>query len=398
MKVLFVTYGLPNPPYSGARLRDFFLVRALAKRHQVTCACLLDAHDDPTTAERALAPFGIMTMAIPLKETADARAKTVVRHVRAGYPPATLAFWNARFFDAVQELTAREAFDAVQIEHSFLVPYVEALPKRFMGTTLLDLHNISMRQYGQMSELALGARARVGFWLKAHALKDWELEWAKRFRRVLRDDAKWLESHAPTLDTVVIENGADTEGCAMLPPPTRSRNLLFVGALGYAPNVDGLQWFCDEILPQVQEQVPDAALVIAGRAPNARVRELAQRRGVELEADVTDLRPLYEQATLALAPLRAGGGTRLKILEAMAFGRAVVSTRIGSDGLDVCDGETIALADTAEDFAQRIVQLLGQPEERQQTVQNARRLVERCYAWERIGAKLLDVYEETAAK
>jgi len=181
-----------------------------------------------------------------------------------------------------------------------------------------------------------------------------------------------------------------------LPERADGANLLFVGVLGYPPNADAMLWFCEEILPIVRQTVPNVTLDIVGRAPHPSLRALAKQSGVQIHTDVDDLRPLYQNAIVVLAPLRAGGGTRLKILEAMAFGRAVVSTRVGSTGLNGRDGQNILLADTPSQFAAAVIRLLQNRPDRERLTRCARKLVETEYSWDKIGAKLQHVYNGLA--
>src|SRR5258708_568708 len=141
MKVLYITYGLPTPPSSGARLRDFHLLKQLAARHQVTCLVLLQATDKPSNRS-ALEAHNIRTVTFaPQPTTLFGYTLGLVRHVAAGHPPATFDFWNVPLFECLRQLV-QEAFDVVQIEHSFLAPYVDALPHSSQTRTILDLHNL----------------------------------------------------------------------------------------------------------------------------------------------------------------------------------------------------------------------------------------------------------------
>lgn len=399
MNVLYLTYGLPYPPQSGARIRDFHLLREIAAQHHVTCACLLE-HPDEAQWIPALETFGIRAMGFPSERvTWRNRVRAVGEHVAAKRPLATFDFWNARVFEHVRALAAAETFDLVQIEHSFLIPYLDALPGNFRGKTILDLHNLGAQQYARLAQLPAAFTTRAQSWLKARLMQHWEARHAARFDRVLtvsENDAAWLRAHNPALRVNVIENGVDTDALPFLPQNGNASTLLFVGTLGYAPNADALEWFCAEMLPPLQCIVPNVVLQIVGRAPNARVRALTRYNNVSLCADVAEVRPFYENAAVVIVPLRAGGGTRLKILEAMAFGRVVISTPLGAEGIDARDGEHFVLAETPREFSARVLELLQARAERERITRNARQLVETRYSWSHIGAKLLSIYNELA--
>jgi len=179
--------------------------------------------------------------------------------------------------------------------------------------------------------------------------------------------------------------------CKRIQPLAESasgNNLLFVGVIGYPPNADAVLYFCKSIMPLVRRKIPDVQLTVVGNAPPPEVCKLAVRDEVVVTGVVDDLVAYYARATVCVVPLRAGGGTRLKILEAMAFGRPVVSTSIGCEGLAAVDGEHLLIGDSPEDFAQNVIQLLLEPDLRHRITIAARRMVEQRYDWPIIGRKL----------
>lgn len=398
MNVLYLTYGLPVPPRSGARLRDLNLLKQLATRHRVTCVCLLEQPQESSDLA-ALERLGIRVLTFAnTRETHTPRFVLLMRHQLARRRLATFDYWNARMFDAVRKLSESEPFDAVQIEHSFLVPYMDALAPALQSHTLLDLHNIGALQYASMAGLPLPARERLVLAVKEQLMKKWEIRAAERFARVVtvsQADAAWLSAQASCLHVEVVENGVDLASHPFLSPGKQDATLLFVGTLGYLPNREGLNWFCADVLPLLVKSCPAVSLQIVGRAPNAKPGAW-QTHNVNLAADVNNLEPFYTDASVVVVPLRAGGGTRLKVLEAMAYGRPVVSTRIGCAGLDVRDGDHVLFADTAEEFAARVLYLIQHREERARLARNARALVETRFDWKHVGEKLLKIYDELA--
>jgi glycosyltransferase involved in cell wall biosynthesis len=171
---------------------------------------------------------------------------------------------------------------------------------------------------------------------------------------------------------------------------------MFIGNMGYPPCVDAVLYFCSEILPLIRQAIEPIELWIVGADPRPEVLRL-NGSDVRVTGRVEDVVPYYQQSTVCVVPLRAGGGTRLKILEAMALGRPVVSTTIGCEGLDVVDGEHLYIADTPEEFAEKTVRLLRNRQSYQHIRANGRQLVEARYSWDRIAERLMDVYEEVVA-
>ncbi|HYH46617.1 MAG TPA: glycosyltransferase, partial [Thermoanaerobaculia bacterium] len=186
----------------------------------------------------------------------------------------------------------------------------------------------------------------------------------------------------------VVPNGVDTGYFrpAGTPPAAGERagtgaRLLFTGAMDYRPNEDGAQWFLDEVWPALRERLPGVAWTIAGKNPSEALRQKAEPQGVELTGFVDDIRPWFERAEVFVVPLRIGGGTRLKILEAMAMGLPVVSSRVGAEGIEAREGEEIVLADTPAEMVQALAALAGDPARRAELGRRGRALVERRYDW-----------------
>src|SRR5690606_13898117 len=197
----------------------------------------------------------------------------------------------------------------------------------------------------------------------------------------------------PTARFIVVPNGVDTDyfqpGSAA---PTF--DLVFVGGTTWFPNKDALQFFADQVLPWIRARRPGVRVQWVGRATDEEKRFYAQRHGITLTGYVEDIRPIVRQAACYVAPLRAGGGTRLKILDAWAMGKALVSTRVGCAGLTARDGENLLIRDDPRDFANGVFDLLENPVLRDRLAANARDTVERTYAWDKVGAGLLQAYRE----
>jgi glycosyltransferase involved in cell wall biosynthesis len=192
----------------------------------------------------------------------------------------------------------------------------------------------------------------------------------------------------------VVPNGVDTEQFQPGPEAAGPPHLVFTGAMGWQPNAEAMIYFCREILPAVRAHFPDVQLSIVGLQPPAEVVALGQQPNIHVTGFVPDVRPYIAEATVYIAPLKLGSGTRLKILEAMAMGKAVISTTIGAEGLEVTDGRHLLIADSAADFASRICELLADPGRRQALGQAGRALVEACYDWRAVAASLDGVYRQ----
>jgi glycosyltransferase involved in cell wall biosynthesis len=297
----------------------------------------------------------------------------------------------------IREVVARCDVDIVQIEHSLMSAYVEAIPSDSRCKRVLSFHNVAFNQYGRMAGMEIGYGRRLLYMLKGLIMRRWETKYAERFDRCLvvsAAEGDLLRKISPNLDISIVENGVDTEFYKPLIDAPGNKTLLFIGTMQYPPNIDAVLYFCKNIMPLIRRQIPDVKLIVAGQAPAPEIHRLTDRGNVIVTGYVSDLISLYKQSDITVVPLRAGGGTRLKILESMALGRPVVSTSVGCEGLNVIDGENIMIADSPHKFAGRVVQLLEDKELRTQLCQNASQLVNRLYDWSEISRKLIGVYNE----
>jgi glycosyltransferase involved in cell wall biosynthesis len=290
------------------------------------------------------------------------------------------------------------AFDVVDIVDSHMGLYLEALPPELRRRSVLTFIDVVSRKYDRIARVEPKRLRKWRSWIYSRMMRSWEPSYAGRFARciaVSESDRHLLLSSNPHLQVDVVPNGIDTTEFQPLPYTKAKPALLFVGNMGYRPNIDAMVFFCSEVYPYLEGQTPGLELWITGLHPPQEVQALA-RDGVHVTGTVDDVRPFYERSTVCIVPLRAGGGTRLKILEAMALGRPVVSTSIGCEGLEVVDGQHLFIADTAEAFADRTLRLLSDSELRQRIIEQARELAVAHYDWDVITRHLMQTYTAAA--
>jgi polysaccharide biosynthesis protein PslH len=332
-------------------------------------------------------------------------------------PDMALRLPSAAFAAALRAWLAAEDFDIIQVEGIEMAAY--GLQARRAGTRLVfDDHNAEYVL--QRSAFQSDARRPSRWHAALYSFVQWQ-KLARYERHVLwnhdavaavsQTDARALQKIAPGLTVHVVPNGVDTEEFAPAGPPQidgvpdpqatpsdrpllshdtaegqgLSADLVFTGKMDYRPNVDAVLWFAAEILPRVRAQVPAARFVIVGQQPHARLAPLAALAGVLLTGWVEDVRPYIAGAAVYVAPLRMGGGTRLKVLQAMSMAKPIVSTTLGCDGLSVQSGREALLADTPDAFAAAVVRLLRDPALGRQLGTQARELAIAQYDWRRIG-------------
>jgi len=316
------------------------------------------------------------------------------RYAVAGKPLELRFLYSEELAHKIGEMISEENFDVVHIEQSRMALYLEAIPKNAHCTHVLAFQNIASDQYNRISSIERQPIKKFRAWLYSKMMRRWEPAYAERFDRciaVSEQDRRQLVRSNPHLQIDLVPNGVDTQMYKPLESGSMKTSILFIGSMGYAPCVDAIIYFCQQILPRVESVLGTVEVWIVGASPSPEVLALANK-SVHVTGQVKDVVPYYERSAISIVPLRAGGGTRLKILEAMALGRPVVSTSIGCEGLDVIDGEQLLIADTPEKFSEGVIRLLTDKNLYQKMTADARQFVETRYDWNLIVRKLLDVY------
>jgi sugar transferase (PEP-CTERM/EpsH1 system associated) len=394
LRILLVSPWVPWPPHDGARIRILNTVRHLARRHRVTLVAPLRSRAEPAMAAR-LAPLCDAVVTAPLPGGALAVARRALRGALQGRPLVESVHRGPALAAEIRRLTARDDYDIVQVEFSWFAAHLGDVAPGCRARTVLSMHNVeSLRFARELSGRTTPARRVVLAWDQVLAA-GWEervVGGVDGVSTVSEADRRWVARAAPGAVVAVSPNGVDTEH--FQPPGTPAgRSLIFTGAMNYPPNVDAATWFCGEIWPRVRRRASDVRLFLVGRSPAPRVRALNGVEGVRVTGEVPDVRPYLAGAAAMVVPLRSGGGTRLKILEAMAMARPVVSTTVGAEGLDVVDGRDLLLADTPADFARAVERVLGSPDLAQRLGEAGRRLVLERYGWPRCLSPLETLYE-----
>jgi glycosyltransferase involved in cell wall biosynthesis len=398
MRILILSPFVPYPPLDGGRIRVLELSKQLAEGHDVEILALASGRDDIEGA-RFLDGDGISVQTVP-HDTHRIRAG--VRALRNRSSLYLAMFSSRSFTKALTEKLAR-SWDIVQCEYPYTAQYrdVASTSRRTRGPLwVLDAHNVEYALAQSLLDLD-----RKPSLYRAYARRELELRRreelaiCRRMNHLLtvsETDRRLLASAAPDVPTTVIPNGVDPDRFrSRVDPASRTRQgAVFVGKMDYRPNVDAMGWFVGSILPVIKRAVPEFTFTIVGRSPTSTVRRLTAHAGVRVVGDVEDVRPFLDGASAAVIPLRAGTGTRLKLLEALAMECPVVTTTVGCTGIALEHGRSALVADTEEAFASAVLQLLGNPGDRTRLAQEGRNLVESRYRWKSIGARLNALYAE----
>ncbi len=399
MRILFLTPQLPYPPQKGTALRNWGLIKGLTGRHEVSLLSFTSPIEDVTIA-RPLADACERIATVPQPERS--RRRRLQEMITSDQPDMALRLASDKYAEALSDWLSSYTFDVVQIEGIELARYLETIQSaRQEVLTVFDDHNCEylLQERTFLTDLYSPAQwsgAAYSF-IQWRRLRRYEAEICSGADRVLAvsdADAEALRQLVPGLDVTIIPNGIDTEAYQ----PSRAAGdegdpcLVFTGTMDFRPNVDAVLWFARDVLPLVKGQVPNVEFFVVGQRPHRRLNPLMRDPAITLTGWVEDVKPYFDRATVYVAPLRMGGGTRLKLLEAMSMEKPIVATSLGAEGYPVKNGRELLLADTPKSFAQAVVSLLRDPARRLELAQIARTFVEEKYDWQSIVPRLEDVY------
>ena len=397
MRILYITYELPYFTGGGMPIRDYHLIRNLSKTNQITVVAY--DYDDPEMSQKkkqAMKPFCERVISIPpnrgVKNRWEARWRTIVSIVDPMPWPAR-ALTTRRMHDTIRDLLKNTRFDIVQVNHvemGGLLGYADKM-KKVIG---IEAITPKLERSYALQKKPL---ARLSYYSAVKQFPKYErgiYQKADLCTMASETEKETVLSLYPKAKVSVIPNGVDTSFFPFEKDDHKNiveLPLLFIGSMAYQPNEDAILFFLNQVWPELCPKYPQIKLNIIGRDPTPAVQKLAGD-SVQVSGWVDDVRPYFNNSSVLIVPLRSGGGTRLKILEAMACGLPVVSTRIGAEGLDITDGENILLADEVDDFAEAILRLFNDQELMNRLRWNGRRLVEEKYEWKLIANKLEESY------
>jgi glycosyltransferase involved in cell wall biosynthesis len=393
LNVLVLDEWLYYPPNSGRGVRTWSLLKRLARRHRVSLLCYGDPEAESSVAARAAGLS--LHLVRPLPEPRGTRLYGgLFANVFSRYPYSVWKHYTRRYENRLRKVLRDNLFDLVHCEctvYARFLRVVDNLP------TLVMAHNIESQILFRRAQQSRTIAERVFFGLQARRMEAFERESLRRadwVTVVTELDAEQVRAWGVQRASLV-ENGVDVDQFVPTEGKCDSDEVLFLAALDWYPNLDALDYLLKDIFPLVRQARPSARLRIVGRRPPAGLKErIACFPGAELVGEVADARRCLNQAAVVVVPLRIGGGSRIKILEALAMGKAVVSTSVGAEGLAVTDGMHLLLADAPSDFAARMVELLGSSEERFRLGENGRKLVVERYNWDQMARALEWAWEE----
>jgi sugar transferase (PEP-CTERM/EpsH1 system associated) len=395
MRILFLHSQVPYPLDTGAKIRTFQLLKHLGRRHEITLACYGAASDAAVLGEVRQITTEVVLLPGRTKGHV-ATALALARSMRSGLPLGVNKYVHRAAHHMVLRKSQEIPFAVVHVDQphmSIIAPPLEYAPR------VVHEHNIESQIAKRFYENERNAWLKRFMFEQYRRMEQFEGDlWrqADHIVTVSDQDREQVLAFAPEKEITVVENGVDLDYFAYTPHPQPTPHLVYTGSMDWLPNEDAVLYFTENIFPPIRERYPEALFTIVGRRPSEKVRRLAQTPGVRVAGTVEDVRPYYAQATALVVPLRIGGGSRLKILEAMSSGVPVISTTIGCEGLEVKEGEHLLIADDPRHFAQRTVELIHYEMLQKELSAKARTRVVQRYGWAAMAEKLADLYDALA--
>jgi len=405
LQIVFLAPRLPWPLDTGGKIRTYHLLRVLARRHELRLLALSDLRGGNTDEERGCDALRRLGAEVELFRSPPLWQRALGGRLRAVALPLTVArYQHAAVAARLQMLARRGQLDVLHCDHLHLAVYATEVKRPFV----IDEHNVETVIWDRFArDRAEPLVKRLLFRHQASLFRRLEARLCRQASLVLlcsrTDEDVLLQmlrgggveggalARTPA-STMVVPNGVDLEYFAAPVEARGHGHVVFTGSMDWPPNENAVLTFLDEIWPLMREEIPSRRLLVVGRNPSARLVGRARAAGVEVTGTVPDIRPFLRGALALVVPMRVGGGTRLKILEAFAAGVPVISTRVGAEGIDAAGGVHYLPAETATDFAARARELQQEPGLRSALVSAARALARDRYSWEAIGEHLAMEY------
>ncbi len=394
MKILFTLPYIPVPPTYGGALRVYHLIRLASERHDVTVL----SYGWPDQRERMREQMGRVGAINLVSRHWPGRLRRVVQFYSL--------FTRHSFFymlgqskemqHSLDGLLERKDFDVVQTEFAHMGTYRMATSAH----KILDSHNVEYDNFRRMGEKARSPFRRLHYYSEYKKFRREEQEACRRYDSILvtsARDGKILDADVPHVPKYVVPNGVEAayfRPGAEAPEPF---SMVFTGAMSYIPNHDGMCYFLDSIFPLILRRVPSAKIYIVGSQPMPELMRRASEN-IIITGTVDDVRPYVWRSSVYVVPLRMGSGTRLKVLEAMAMKIPIVTTGIGSEGIDVHNGETALISDDPSEFADSVVRLLHDHDLRRRLSEAGHDLMKSKYEWSVIGENIDALYGKFTGK
>jgi glycosyltransferase involved in cell wall biosynthesis len=397
VRILWVKAGKLLPVDTGGKIRSYNILRHLARSHEVTLLSYYGGKKD-SAYEAAIQNELPGTQAIATGALDGNAFGQSVEYLRRVLQPAPFAVSKFSHASVRRTLASRLGVKQYDVAVCDFLSASLNFPDVLSTPVVLFQHNVETALWKRMASTEVSPPKRLVYQIEAGKMARYEQRALRRFHHIIAvsdHDRKEMLAMAPGCDITVVPTGVDTKKYPLAPPATANPpRIVFTGSMDWEPNLDAVGYFCQDIFPRIRSEFPSALFQIVGRNPHPRVKQLASDN-VQVTGTVPSVAEYLRDATVVIVPLRIGGGTRLKIFEAMAMGKAMVSTSIGAEGLDVQSGSDLIVADGPTAFAEAILSLIRDGGLREEYERAAAKLAAQ-YDWSNIVHGFADVLHKVS--
>ena len=393
MNIFFLTCDFPWPVTNGAKIRNKSLIIGLSKRHNITLCSFYSTDEELVGKEQA---ERFCEKVVMVKRKHSYSYLDLLKGLILPTPFSILNYYSNEMYKVIGDIMESRAFDLIQIEGSVLAPYGLTVSRTIK---VLDLHNLEfekMLRYGKFEKNIL---KKIYALITARKLKRYEMDIFGKYDFCLtcsEREKSIIENYKIRTKTICVPNGALVPDYSEVKDLNNNhdeiRHLLFVGPLNADKNVDCVLFFSREILPLIRNIRPDVKFIVIGKDAPSSVKELSKDSNIRIMGYVEKIEPYFGENVISVVPLRYGGGTRLKICEAMGLRTPVVSTSIGCEGQEFIDGKHILIRDNPKSFAEGVLKLMDDHTLRKHIINKAYSFTKERYNWEKIAADLCELY------
>lgn len=401
MKILWLKSELLHPVDKGGKIRTYQMLKHLKKYHDVTYLSLVNQEDSIESFERSY-EYCDRLVTVPWSASQRLSAKfyrDLAFNFFSPLPFAIEKYRSPQMQRTIEREISQSDFDVVVCD--FLVPSINLTPDCATATVLFQ-HNVESLIWQRHYQTQTSKIKKAFFHSQWQKMNRYEGKACRRFDAVVAvsvADREMMRGEFGLTEVYDVPTGVDTEYFTPRGFQSDPFNLVFTGSMDWMPNEDAIIYFAEEILPRINHSIPSVTLTVVGRNPSKRIQSLATTNPrIKITGRVDDVRPYIDRASAYIVPLRVGGGTRLKIYEAMAMRKPVISTSIGAEGLPLRDGEELLIADEAEDFAQAVIRALSDKMLSAKISERARKIVCERFGWNRAADEFSLICELAANK
>ena len=393
LDLLFLSLRFPHPPQRGDRIRAFYFMKELSKRYNITLVSFFESKNEIERIDKVREHCSQVEVIrfSPIRAYCNS-----VTHLFSSKPLQVGYWYSPEMHRTVDKLIESKHFDIIQAQFFRMAQYLTKFTDHPKVVDLTDALSLNLRRRVQLDK---GLKLPL-VKLEERRVRAYETEIINSFDAgtvVSSFDRDYLLGLDNSLELSVVPMGVDLDYFFPVEKGDYKPQILFTGTMNYFPNYDAVIYFCEKIFPIIQRELPDASFYVVGNNPNKRLLRYANNK-IVITGHVADVRPYFADSAVSVCPLRSGSGMQAKNLEAMAMGVPVVTTTRGFQGLEATSGKDLLVADNPEDFANNVIQVIKEPEFRQELSENARKLVEAKYGWPEIVKRLDLIYQQISSR